>query len=86
MKKFYCIPGMHNSDETKRVYANKANYFSEKFNYNIYIITTKEKIHRKIKKILKDNNLNILIIGLLINLIIPFKKRYIYIAVYIYLR
>lgn len=43
MKIFYCIPGMWNSGGTERVCANKANYFSEKFNYDIYIITTEGK-------------------------------------------
>lgn len=43
MKIFYCIPSMYNSGGVERVCANKANYFSEKFNYDIQIITTEGK-------------------------------------------
>lgn len=63
MKIFYCISRMYNSGGMQRVCANKANYFSEKFYYDIYIITTEGKnrgsfykLNEKVKLIELDIN------------------------------
>lgn len=45
MKLAYIIQGLYNSAGMERVVINKANYFSEIYNYDVYIITTDQK-HR----------------------------------------
>lgn len=43
MKIVYCIPSLYNSGGMERVLTQKANYFVEKFNYEVHIITSSQK-------------------------------------------
>lgn len=71
MKVVYLINSLKNPGGMERVLTNKANYFSEKFNYEIFIITTDQNNMNNFYKLNKE----ITCIDLKINYYEDFKKN-----------
>lgn len=74
MKITYLINSLKNPGGMERVLVNKANYFVEKFGYEVFIITTDQNGEENFYKL----NKNVQCINLKINYFEDFKKSFLY--------